>query len=369
MVLIIVGDGGFIDRCYVNADRAGGRATLTIGNGVGDNHRTIEVVGGCEGEGAVRIDDDAAEGRVNRRSRDGERIAFGVAVIAQHRHCHRGVLGGGGDVRRGDRCVVNRGDVDRDCGSRGAALPITDRVRNDHGAGDVRCRREIQRAVGIDRHTTAGGVDGGTGDGKEVTIGVGVIAKDGHRDRGVFGRGGKVGLGDRAVIHSGDVDRHRCRGGAALAVADGVGDGVGAVEVGVGHIAQAAIGVDGDLTIDGGGADDCQDIIVGVAVVGEHVHDQGLVFRAGDVVVGGKRRRVGGLRGEGASREKVDSVSGGGVVVGDRSHLFQNPYQTDKVVSLVTNAAAGETGSRVFETFEGVFARAQGLDHPIRFGS
>src|SRR5207248_914330 len=149
----------------------------------------------------------------------------------------------------------------------------------------------------------------------------------------VLVRRGRVVAGDRRVVHRVDCDRHRRRGEAAVAVADGVGEVVGAVEVGGRGVGERAVGVDGDGAVSGrgqGGDGEC--VAVHVGVVGQHVHGGGgVLVRRGAVVAGDRRvvdrvdRDPDGGRGEAAVTvadgvgEAVGAVEVRGRGVGDRA--------------------------------------------------
>ena len=206
---------------------AGGGATLAVGDGVGDGHRAIDVGGRGEAEGAVRIDGDGALGGIDGGAGDGERVAFGVGVVAEHGKGDRLVFVGAGGVGACDGRGVGAGDVDRQHGVGAAAVAVLDGVgeavlqrgaRDQAGDGRVGGVLDVAvLAVGLDRQgAEEAGDDGGAahrcagngGDGEGVAVHVGVNA--GRVGDDVAGGGQAVGVGLAGVAgHLGrDVAHH-----------------------------------------------------------------------------------------------------------------------------------------------------------------
>ena len=135
-------------------------------------------------------------------------------------------------------------------------------------------------------------------DAEVVAVDVGVVGQQicGVDDeQAVLVHGDGVVVGDGGVVDR--VDGHADRGGRGLRpVGDGVGEGVGAVEVVVGVVADGAIAVDPQIAVFGLGVTlDGEVVTVGVGVVGQQVRrldDQQAVLVDRHAVVAGHRRPV-----------------------------------------------------------------------------
>ncbi len=94
----------------------------------------------------------------------------------------------------------------------------------------------------------------------------------------------KIGLRGQAANRNGEVihrsnSHGNSRGGeTAFAIADRIGDRIRAVEVRVGHIADGAIGVDGDRAIGRRGRRDRQRIAVNIGIIGEDRNGDRRIF-------------------------------------------------------------------------------------------
>ena len=190
---------------------------------------------------------------------------------------------------------------------------------------------------------------------------------------GVFRYGAAAGANAGGVGHRGDVDRGGGARGAALAVADGVGDLDRAIDVGGRGEGEGAVGVDGDAALGriDAGAGDAERVAVGIGVVAKHVDAHGAVFGGSGGVRVGDGGRIGrheqGCRAGGG--QEVDAVGAAAVGVGDGCDVFEDADQAHEVVGLVAKAAAGDTGCRFFEAVEGIGAAVQGLDDLVGIGA
>ena len=201
------------------------------------------------------------------------------------------------DVRR---LVDGHGDT----GGGGAAIAVGDGVGEAVGAVEVGVRGIGEGAVAVVHHGAVGPLRE-AGDGQAVAVEVAVVGEQagGADDQG------RVLVGRRAVVrrHGGVVDRvdghgDAGGGGAAIAVGDGVGEAVGAVEVGVRGIGEGAVAVvhHGAVGALGDRGHD-QRIAVGIAVVGQDCdRDRSVLVGAGAVVRGsGRIVDVGEVDGDG----------------------------------------------------------------------
>ena len=112
----LLGGGGGVgcgDRCIVgrrNGDGHGGRCTVgaAVGADVGDGRGAGEIGGRGEDQLAGN-NADGALSRIDAGGLDGQRRAVDIGVIGQHVDGDRSLLGRGGGVGRGDRCIVEWG--------------------------------------------------------------------------------------------------------------------------------------------------------------------------------------------------------------------------------------------------------------------
>ncbi len=255
---------------------------------------------------------------------DRQAVAVHIAVVGQHIDRHRGILTGGCHIRPGNRCIIHSGNRHGQHSCRHAAGTIADAISHGIGAVKVDIGDISQRAISVNGDGTMPSRCGGHR--QTVAVHIAVVRQHIHRHRGVFRRGRGVVHRHRRVIDRGDGHRHRGRGGAAVAVADGIADSVAAVVVGRRGIGQGAVGVDHHRAVAGAGGGDRQAVAVHIAVVGQHIHRHLGVFQRGGGVVGRHRRVID--RGDGdryrtrrAGAQSVTDLIGNGVaavVVGRR---------------------------------------------------
>ncbi len=240
-----------------------------VRHGVAEINRAAEVGRGHEGEGAVGVQADLADGVAHRVFQghgrahrdglaadggDGERFAIDIGVIGQHRDRHRGVEQRCVRIVHHHGRVVGASDGDGERGGGGLASRIGDGVGEDVGLALAivqrlrgRVGRVGVRAVGLEGqrapcggHRLAHGAGGGAkahgrhAQAVAIHIGVGAHAADhtgGGRDGqcGVFS--GDVGVGGRhwRVVDAAHVQGDRRGAGGARRVGHGVGEGGGAV--------------------------------------------------------------------------------------------------------------------------------------------
>ncbi len=187
----------------------------------------------------------------------------------------------------------------------------------------VRARGVDEAAVRVDHHAAVGRV-GGLGPDVATVAGGGVVTGERAAEGRVFPGFQGVVHRDGEVVDGGDLDGHDGGVGAAMAVADGVGDHRRAMEVGGRDEVQGAIRIDGDgalLGRDGGGGDG-EGVVLRVGVVGQHRNaPQRCVFGGDeDAVVHGDGGIVLAIDGDGQG-----CACGVAVLVGDGvgEHLGQ----------------------------------------------
>ncbi len=136
--------------------------------------------------------------------------------------------------QRDGRAVVDGGQVQ--VHRRGdAGGTVAQHVIEAVGAVEVGGRRVCEVAVRAERDGAAAGrrEGAGVGDAQCIAVDVRIVGQHVADDGGVLGAAIGVGAGDRRVVYGGDVDRHRRRRGATVAVGYGVFEAGGAVEIGV----------------------------------------------------------------------------------------------------------------------------------------
>ena len=157
-------------------------------------------------------------------------------------------------------------------------MSITDGVGEGIRSVEVTVRRIGQRAIAIVGYGSAGSLCEGV-DAKRVGVNVGVIRERVHDDGFVFVDGGGIIVSDGIVVDRRDRDVDIGSTGAALPVTDRVGEGVTAVEVGVGCVGQCAIAIVGDGSAGSLGEGVHADrVAIDVAVIREYVDDDRFVF-------------------------------------------------------------------------------------------
>ncbi len=330
--VVAVGNGHrrIVHRRHADRDTRRGGAAMTIGNGVGEACRAVEVRRWGEHHIAIDQGHRSIHGILN--GNDGERVAVHIAVVGEQRgggDGEGGVLGRGEQIAQGygtvivaDRRVVHRRDGDEYRGRIRAAFAVGDGVVELSRTVIVGIGREQDLAVHQGHRAVLGIADGG--DAERIAVHVAVVGEQqGGRngERGILcGRQHIVGgqraivATDRRVVHRRDGDEYRGRGRAIMPVGDGVVELPRTVIVGIGCEHDLAVH-QRDRTVlgiaDGG---DAEHIAVHIAVVGEQ-HRRRDIERC---VLGGGQRVVGGLRAVVAThwwiihRRDVDCHSGRG---------------------------------------------------------
>src|SRR5262249_47807186 len=234
--------GASLAALTVTLTVAVGGAPVAALAGEGEGGGAVFVGVGGEGGFALGL----VAGGVGGRGSGAVCGAQGGGVVGEQgaRRDHQGrVLGGGGRVVDRDRGVVDGADGDVDRGGGGAAVAVADGVGEGGRAVVVGVRRESDVAAGEGPRAVGRAADAGERQG-----GVGGVGGDGGQRAGgghegcVLGGGGRVVDRDRGVVDGADGDVDRGGGGAAVAVADGVGEGGRAVVVGVRRESDVAAG-------------------------------------------------------------------------------------------------------------------------------
>src|SRR5205085_5605072 len=109
--------GRVVDRADVDAHVGRGRPAVTVGDGVGETVRAVEVVVGRVRDCAVAVVRDRAVQPL-RDGADGERVSVNVRVVRQDADGRRRVLVRRGRVVAGRGRVVDGGDGNADRGGR-----------------------------------------------------------------------------------------------------------------------------------------------------------------------------------------------------------------------------------------------------------
>ncbi len=322
-----------------------------VSDGVGEVHRAFIARGGREGQRAIGVECDGADGvahRVDQRNRvaradglavhlrDSQRLAIGVGVVLEHRDGDGRAHGGQGAVVDGDGAVIDASDRDGQRGGRRLAGGVGHRVSEDIRlalAGVQRLRSGIGhiavRAVSVQRQRAEGASDGrahlASGvaeshgrDGQAVAIDVRVAASRsstaldhaiGGRDGqdGVFSGRAHIGLGHRGVVHAAHIQGHGGLVGRTRRVLDGVFERDGAFNTWSGVERDLAFRCDGDRAhrLLGHGVEqghrrarghglavdlrDGQRVLVWVGVIAQHVQRGGLAGFDRGLVVRGQR--------------------------------------------------------------------------------
>ncbi|MCW4347000.1 MAG: hypothetical protein N0E48_27125, partial [Candidatus Thiodiazotropha endolucinida] len=125
--------------------------------------------------------------------------------------------------------------------------------------------------------------------GQSITIRITVIGEYVNGDWGIFVSAYRIVSGDRCVIH-GTHGHSNGRGiGATIAIVDGVGEGIGTIEIRIWRIDRVATyWIDGNCAIRTlSHSGDRQHITVWVAVIGEYVNGDWGIFVGAYRIVGG----------------------------------------------------------------------------------
>ncbi len=306
---------------------------------------------GLPGEGGIggELDSTVTQHRGGATERcvdsdDTQGVSVDVEIVGEDIHRHGDVFGRGGLVVDRHRGIVDRPHGHGHETDRGA-LAIADGVGELESAVAVRIGHEPETLT----HPGDGGTFGlGVGDDREnVAVDVYVVGEHVDDDVTVLVDGHRVGHGDHRVVHRKDSDGHGS-GGGALAVADGVGDALGAVEVEARRVADrhrpqhhrrpAPVG---------GGSGDEQGVAVDVVVVASDVDDRGCVLGDGDEV----RNRHGGVVDGGHGDSDRGRI--GELTVGDgvRERIGAVPVRIrgvgDGAVTVVNGNTVGRLGHRL----------------------
>ncbi|GJD54049.1 hypothetical protein OPKNFCMD_6829 [Methylobacterium crusticola] len=349
-----------VGRRHGDGDVVLGEPPAPVGDDVAEAVGAVEIGRRLVGEGAVRVDRHGAARRRRAAGRVGDRVAVGIEGGRQGGGQRRILAGGVGGIRC-DRRVVDRGDKAGDRGARRAALAVRDGVGERDRAVDVGARHEGQGAVGVERDAAAchrdraAGHDADAVDGRDrqrVTVAVAVVPQNRDGDGGVLGAGEAVRECRRGVLDR----RHQAGDGGAVAAAVAVRERVGerdwAVEIGLRHEGEGAVGVerhraagdhDGAARRDEGAVDldQAEDVAVDVAVVATHLEGDGTVLRHGEAVVAEHRRVID--RGEGAGdgcRRDTAAPVRDGVREGDRAVEVQGRHEGEGPVGVQGHGAA-----------------------------
>ena len=352
------GDGRVVRGRDGHGDGAGGKAAIAIADRVGDRVGAVEIGIRHIGDRAVGVDRD---GTVRRNGAGhSQRIAVDIGVVTQRSDGDRGVFRSGGGVRIGDRRIVDRSHGHADGSGGETTVAIADGVGDRGGAVEIRGGREHDRPVGIDRHRPVGRCRAGHG--QRVAVGVAVVAQDVDRHRRVFVGRSRIVDGHRDVVHRSDRDHHDSGRNAAVAVADLVGDGIGAVEIRIRHIGNGAVGIDRDRAIGRAGAGNGQRVAIGIGIVRQHAHRDGRILRRRCRIVRGGRTRVGHRPGEGLADGATVPVVGGD---GDRVDAIAGGPADG---CLVVDRAGNDTGVGVDRQTFGQTVCAEGEDVAVDIG-
>ena len=209
---------------------------------------------------------------------DGIGQAVAVGIGARRGGVGGRVLGRGQRHTGAGRGVVDRADRDGHGRAGRVDRAVVGLVGEAVGTVVVG-RGHVVQLAGHDRGRAMAGL-GGDGIGQGVAVGIG--ARGGGVGGRVLGRGQRhTGAGRGGVARGhGQADRDRVRVGRA--VVGLVGEAVGPDVVGRGHVAERAIGVEGDRAVRGiSDLERGQDVAVGIGVVAEDArggHDLGRVL-------------------------------------------------------------------------------------------
>ncbi len=317
--LVLVGGPIIVlgQRCIVyGVDRDVDRGRVGVGAGVlglvGEGVRAV-VVGGRRVTDLARVGagGDDLGGAVSRiaqaAARHAEAVALDVCVVGQHVYDLGRVLVGFGRVVYGYRRVVDSvdPDVDRDGIAVGGA--VAGLVGEGIAAVEVGGRVVAKRTVGVERQPAVGR-PGHLGRREVSVVDVVVVAehtRGSDVQRGVLVGVVAVALGHRRVVYGGDRHVDPTRRRPTVAVGDSVGEGIGAVGVGIRIVLEGAVSVLAHRTLRRlGEVGDAQAIALFVGVVGYDVYVGSRVLVGGLDIVNGDRSVV-----DRADRD----VDGGGV--------------------------------------------------------
>ena len=265
----------------------------------GRQSRLRPTVAGLVGEAVAPLEAGICQRAVRRRIHDDrcQGIVVDVGVVDQHARCgdgQRRLFAGAVAVVGRHRRVVDRHHRHADRARRRAAVTIYDRIGERVGAVVVRRWGIRHRAIGIDRRGAVSGC-ADRADRQTVTVHIGVIRAHGNRHGRIFVCGRGVCDCDGCVVDRGDHDGHGRGVGVVCPVGDLVGEAVGAVDVRLRRVGEAAVRVERERAVCRAAHQSSrQRSAFDVGVVAQHAwrrDDERLVF-GGGVRVGERHRRV-----------------------------------------------------------------------------
>ncbi len=280
-------------------DRHGDRGVIAVHGSVGDavgEAVGAEIIGRGGVEHGVGQDVQRAVGR-GGDDRNGQRVAVNIGAQVRPGGGHILVHGQSGVLAGGS--VVDRRHRQGDYGGGAVGLSVFDLVREAVFTGEIGIGQIGEGAVRIEVQIAVGGV--GDLERREhiPSVGIGVIEEHalggGYRQEGVLGGAVGVHHSGGGLVGGADGDGYRGRIRAAVAVRNGVSEGIRAKDVGRRSVdAGAGAGhgsAQGRERIVGA---DGQRIAVHIRVIAQHVdihravfkHRGGVVLRIGRIVDG-----------------------------------------------------------------------------------
>jgi hypothetical protein len=212
--------------------RRRGHAILVLDGVVDDDDgafaggEIVEIAARIEADLVFHDRDTALPGRARGRGDGEDGVVVDVDVIAEDVDHDGRALARRPRVRIGDRAVIGAGDGDGDRRGSGRTMLVLDGVA-DHDDFDLAFGQGVAwielNLVADHRGGAVAGRRRGGGHGEDgAVVDVGVVGERVDQDRRILAGGGRVGIGDRAVIGAGDgqSDR-RARRGAESALATG----------------------------------------------------------------------------------------------------------------------------------------------------
>ena len=254
-------------------------------------------------------------------------------IVGQNIDHRGGVFVQDRNIVHRDNRIVDRINRDADNRRRDIAVGIGDRVGEAVAAVEVGVRGINEITVRVHRDQAM--LRLGEAVQAEAAIRGRIVGQGIDNHRGILIQGGHVGNRNRHVVArvDGQVDRRRI--GGAVGIDDGVGEAVGAVEVGVRRIGYRAVAVDGDRTVLRlGDAVHNHLTAIHVAVVGHHVQVHRGIFVDDRRIIDRNRRVIDRIDGQigarrietaGAIGNRIGKVIGAVIIgigcVGDRTVL------------------------------------------------
>ena len=207
------------------------------------------------------------------------------------------------DIVAGRALGVGGADIDDHRRAVGPAIAVADGVGEGVDAAEAGIGGVGDGAIAGVHHRAIRAL-GGRHHAKRIQIRITVIGQHRYDRRRIDGGEDGIVLRHRGLVLRVVVDRvnRDLDGGAvgpAVAVADGIGEGIGAVEIGIRRIGEGAVAVVHHRAVGAlGDARDAQGVAVGIAVIGQHRNIDGVVLVGGGIVVGGHRRIVDRIDGD-----------------------------------------------------------------------